>query len=312
MSPGGATQIAARLGLAERLLVDGLLCPGYRIAPGLMRRMRPMLVRLIWASAPGVRHALMRNAEVLLGPGHDVRDCKRFGLEVLSEIQQFTEDLVRSGVTEELPGHDDINSIGNIQQYFARRQAGGGIVIATAHMGSFEVAASILVQLEKKVHVVYARDPSRSIERMRTRLRHKLGVIEHAVDDGIETWRALQDALENNEAVALPADRVQPGQSGFECELMGRTTHLPAGPFKLAMTAGSPLVPAFCARHEDGRYRVSVGRPIEFAGAYRRDLGEHEGVAEFVAEFESMLKRFPTQWLMVFDAFTRETEEHAS
>jgi lauroyl/myristoyl acyltransferase len=309
LSSNAATDIDARLGLAERILVDGLLCPGYRLAPGLMRRVRPALVRLIWASAPAVRHALMRNARVLLGPGHDDQDCRRFGLEVLSEIQQFTENLVRAGATEQVPSHDDINSIGNIRQYFARREAGGGIVIATAHMGSFEVAASILVQLEKKVHVVYARDPSRSIERIRTKLRRKMGVVEHAVDDGIETWRALQEALENNEAVALPADRIQPGQAGFECELMGRTTRLPAGPFKLAMAAGSPLVPAFCARHADGRYRVSVERPIEFEGTYRRDLSEHEGVGEFVSAFEAMLKRFPTQWLMVFDAFAEKTEK---
>jgi KDO2-lipid IV(A) lauroyltransferase len=311
LSSKSATETDARFSLAERILVDGLLCPGYRLAPGMMLRLRPALVRLIWAGAPAIRHALMRNAEVLLGPGHDARDCKRFGLEVLSEIQQFTEDLVRAGVTEQIPGHDDINSIGNIHQYFTRREAGGGIVIATAHMGSFEVAASILVQLEKKVHVVYARDPSRSIERFRSKLRRKLGVVEHAVDDGIETWRALQEALENNEAVALPADRIQPGQAGFECELMGQVTRLPAGPFKLAMTAGSPLVPAFCARHADGRYRVTVERPIEFNGSYRRDLSAHEGVQSFVSAFETMLKRFPTQWLMVFDAFKNQTEEPA-
>lgn len=244
-----------------------------------------------------------------MGPGHDASDHRRFGLEVLTEVQRFTEELVRTGSNDALPGHDDLSSIGNIHRYYARRKAGGGIVIATAHMGSFEVAARILVQLEKKVHVVYARDPSRTIERTRSRLRRRLGVIEHAVDDGIGTWRALQEALENDEAVAMPADRVQPGQTGFDVELMGATTRLPAGPFKLAMTAGAPLVPAFCARHPDGRYRVTVEPPIEFAGTWRRDLHNHEGVRTYVDALGRMLERYPTQWLMVFDAFRDRTEE---
>ncbi len=307
MSPARTVETEARLGLGERLLVDGLLCPGYRFAPGLLRTLRPALVRMIWATAPGIRKSLMRNARVLLGPKKSDEECRKFGLEVLSEVQQFTEELVQAGASNTIPGHDDINSIGNIEQYFTRRRAGGGIVIATAHMGSFEVAASTLVQLEKKVHVVYARDPSKTIEGIRSRLRRQVGVIEHAVDDGIETWRALQEALENNEAVALPADRVQPGQPGFECELMGSTTRLPAGPFKLAMTVGCPLVPAFCARHEDGKYRITVEPPIEFAGGYRRDLANHEGVRQFVDAFEMMLRRFPTQWLMVFNAFSDRT-----
>lgn len=295
--------INARLGLAERMLVDGFLCPGYRLAPGMLRRIRPFLVRLIWSSASDIRRSLLRNARVLLPPGNDLEARRRFGLDVLEEIQQFTEDLVRSSRRNHDPGTHDIRSIGNIERYFERRSRGGGVVIATAHMGSFEAAASVLVAMEKKVHVVYARDPSRSMERMRSRLRNELGVIEHAVDDGIGTWRALQEALENDEAVALPADRVQPGQVGFDCELLGHRTRLPAGPFKLAMTAGSPLVPAFCWRNESGKYQITVDPPIEFDQGYSRNLGEHEGVRRFVDSFESILRLHPTQWLMVFDAW---------
>ncbi|MCH2145628.1 MAG: lysophospholipid acyltransferase family protein [Phycisphaerales bacterium] len=308
MKGSAPTDVIARLGLAERLLVDGFLCPGYRIAPGMLRSLRPLLVRLIWASAPDIRRSLRRNARILLPPGNDEEDRRQFGLEVLCEIQQFTEELVRASSRDEIEDEADINSIGNIQQYFARRERGGGIVIATAHMGSFEVAASVLVQMEKKVHVVYARDPSKSIERMRSKLRRDLGVIEHAVDDGIETWRALQEALERDEAVALPADRVQPGQVGFDCELLGHKTRLPSGPFKLAMTTGSPLVPAFCWRNHDDEYRITVEAPIEFDGEYCRNLTEHPGVRNFVEAFETALRNNPTQWLMVFDAWPESLE----
>lgn len=299
--------VNARFGLGEWLLVEGLLHPGYRVAPGTLRWLRPLLVRAIWASAPSVRDALLRNARVLLDSNPDPRACRKFGLEVLGEIQRYFDDLVNGALGRNDISEAQIESEGRLQEYFDRREQGDGIVIATAHMGSFEAAASILTRLEKRVHVLYARDPSRSIERLRSRLRRRLGVVEHAVDDGLPTWRALQEALRNNEAVALPADRVQPGQPGFEVPLLGRPTMLPAGPFKLAMASGAPLVPVFCWRSPDESYRVSVGSPIEFKENYSRSLGTHEGIRKFVASFERVLRKHPTQWLMVFDAWPEKT-----
>ena len=312
MSHATTPETEARMGFGERLLTDGLIYPGYRWAPRLMHWMRPTLVRMIWRMAPDIREALLSNASVLLESGSDERERREFGLQVLTEIQKFTEDLIRTAAGDPPLREEDVNSIGNIQQYFDRRSRGDGVVIATAHMGSFEAAASILVKMEKKVHVVYARDPVRRMERMRSRMRRRIGVVEHAVDDGIGTWRALQDALENDEAVALPADRVQPGQHGFPCPVLGNLTRLPAGPFKLAMTAGSPLVPAFCWRDTDGRYRIKIDPPIEFKDSFTRDLPSHPGVQRFVQAFESILKEHPAQWLMVFEAWPKTPREHVA
>lgn len=312
VSPATDPTVNPRFGIAEWLLVEGLLHPGYRVAPGLLRWLRPLLVRAIWASTPSMRDALLRNARVLLGSDYDRRTGRKFGLEVLAEVQRYIEEIINGALERECITEAQLDSVGELDEYFARRSAGGGIVIATAHMGSFEAAAAILTRLEEKVHVLYARDPSKSMERLRSRLRRRLKVVEHAVDDGILTWRALQEALDNNEAVALPADRVQPGQAGFECSLLGRTTRLPAGPFKLAMAAGAPIVSAFCWRSKDERYHVSVGSPIEFRETYTRNLGEHEGVRKFVESFETMLRQHPTQWLMVFDAWPDRDQKDAT
>lgn len=303
MNDSSQSTVNPRFSIAEWLLVEGLLHPGYRMAPSTLRWLRPLLVRAIWASTPTIRDALRRNAHVLLGPDKDPRACRKFGLEVLAEVQRYIDDLITGALGRKHVAEAEIQSLGELEEYYARRESGGGMVIATAHMGSFEAAASILTRLEKKVHVLYARDPSRSMERIRSRLRRRLGVVEHAVDDGLQTWRALQQALENNEAVALPADRVQPGQPGFAAPLLGRMTRLPAGPFKLAMASGAPVVPVFCWRTDNDDYKVSVGSPIEFKQTYTRDLGNHAGVRKYIESFEEVLRQHPAQWLMVFDAW---------
>jgi lauroyl/myristoyl acyltransferase len=296
--------------LAERLLMEGLLLPGYRYAPSLMRRLRPTLVRSIWALAPDIRHALRNNARVLKGKTISRREARNFGLDVLAEIQRFTDELVQCAdrCAQPPPAHV---ADGEIERFYERRKQGGGVLFATAHMGSFEAAASMIGSFEPRVHVLYARDASASVERMRSRLRKRLGVIEHAVDDGLATWNALRNALENNEAVAIPADRTQPGQPGFDFPLLGQTTKLPAGPFKLAMAAKCPLVPVFCWHDDIDGYRIAVNAPIECDGEYMRNVSEHPAVAHFVQAFERQLRAHPEQWLMVFDAWPSDEAHDA-
>jgi lauroyl/myristoyl acyltransferase len=308
----GAPNVQARLGIAERLLVGGILIPGYARIPSFLRFLRPALVRAIWAVTPSLRHALGRNAAVLLGNEPSRKEQRRFGLTVLEEIQRFTEELVQGAIRGSDVSGPRVVCDGNLESYFARRERGGGMVVATAHMGSFEASASILRDIEPIVHVLYARDPCKSLEAMRSRLRKRLGVIEHAVDDGISTWSELRDALMKDETVALPADRVQPGQLGFEIDLIGRKTRLPAGPFKLAMSTGSPLVPVFCSRDNNGIYHLSVDDPIEFDGEFTRDLAKHPGVRAYVAAFERILRIHPTQWMMVYEAWPKSSMKVAS
>ena len=292
--------------------MGGLLVPGYSRVPRLLRFLRPVLVRTIWALTPNIRLALRRNAAVLLGNRPTREEQRRFGLAVLEEIQRFTDELVQGSKRENEHSGPDVICEGDVQSYFSRREQGNGMVIATAHMGSFEAAACILQDMEPSVHVLYARDPCKSMETLRSRLRKRLGVIEHAVDDGLETWTALRDALANDETVALPADRVQPGQTGFEIEMLGEKTMLPAGPFKLAMTSGAPLAPIFCWRDETGRYRLWVGTPIEFKDGFTRNLSEHPGVKQFVRDLERVLKLYPTQWMMVYEAWPQSSLRAAS
>jgi lauroyl/myristoyl acyltransferase len=98
--------------------------------------------------------------------------------------------------------------------YQEARRNQRGAVIVTAHLGCFELGMAALVEHEKRVHVVFRRDPSPRFDRLRSRLREMLGVREAPVDDGWATWSRLRDALSSDEVVLIQGDRVMPGQKG--------------------------------------------------------------------------------------------------
>src|SRR5204863_8657171 len=115
---------------------------------------------------------------------------------------------------------------------------------------------------ERRIHVVFRRDRHWSFEQMRSEQRARLGIVEAPLDDGWDIWLRLREALLADEAVLLQGDSVLPGQRGVRVPFMGGHVELPAGPIKLAMATGAPIIPIFTVRGSPGRFRVIIEEPI--------------------------------------------------
>lgn len=293
--PGGR-----RVGMAERLAVATLL-RSHHLAPGVMRRLRPRLVRATWRRAAAWREALFENGRIILGDVADDAELERYGLGVLDGMQQYMAGLVRAAtmpIDRLLAGITHIEGLGEFRSLF-RGRGERGIVLLSMHMGEFEPAAAYLGR-HVPVNVLYHRDPIGTLESYRRRARRRLGVREHAVDAGLGTWVDLRDALGRGEAVALLGDRVQPGQTGTPVEVFGRPVDIPIGPFKLAESTGAVVVPVFNWRLADGSLAMRMDQPLDLEGGdLRRDPGGHPAVRRWAELVESMIAARPTQWLNV-------------
>src|SRR5262249_6244374 len=74
---------------------------------------------------------------------------------------------------------------------------------------------------------------------------------------------------------------------------------LPAGPVKLAMATGAPIIPVFTIRAPRGRFRVIIDEPITVeAGPLRWD-GPHPALLRLAACIERQVAAYPDQWLML-------------
>ncbi|MAH66830.1 MAG: hypothetical protein CMJ27_10660 [Phycisphaerae bacterium] len=194
------------------------------------------------------------------------------------------------------------------------RRGERGLILLSIHMGEFEPAAAYMGRYAP-VHVLYRRDRIQTLERIRAEARRRLGVVEHAVDDGVNAWLSLRDMLDGGEVVALLGDRVQPGQTGVFMPMFGRMMEIPVGPFKLAQVTDSRIVPVFNWWRPDGRLAMRMEDPLEVEGDLRRDPASNPAMRRWVELIEARIAATPDQWLNVHpvwrasDAAGRTTDD---
>lgn len=260
---------------------------------------RGFFLMFAWRFAGTLRNNTLANARGVLGASADEAACVALAKNMIRSFYIAVYELgcaVRMSTAQLL---ERIDSVTGRDTYFDARRGGRGAVIVTAHLGCFELGSVALAEHEQHVHVVFRRDVFARFDRLRSKLRERLGVIEAPVDDGWGMWARLRDALARDEVVMIQGDRVMPGQKGVSVPFLGNRLLMPAGPFKLALAAGAPIIPVFSLRTSVGRLRVVVEKPI----AVSRDDGpldsRHPALLRLASVMEKHVRAHPEQWLMV-------------
>jgi KDO2-lipid IV(A) lauroyltransferase len=275
--------------------------------PGLARGLRPIVAGPAWLFSRKIRQNTAANGRRILGPKTSAAALRRFGMGVTGCFYDVVCDIGRSARSGKGDLIARIASVEGLDHYHAVRAGGGGAVVLTAHMGSFEVGLAALGQYESRLHVVFKRDPFGRFERLRASLRQRLNVCEAAVDEGWPMWVRLRDALCNNEVVAIQGDRVMPGQKGVPVPVLGGHLMLPPGPMKLALAAGAPIIPIFSIRAEGDRIRIFIEPPIQVTYMDGGDPVE-AALAAWARVLEKYIAAYPRQWLMLEKAFCEDEE----
>jgi KDO2-lipid IV(A) lauroyltransferase len=199
-----------------------------------------------------------------------------------------------------------IDEVYGVAHYKKARAGGGGAIILTAHMGSFEVGLAALATMESDVHVVFQRDQSGSFERMRRSLREGLGIHEVPVGGQGLTWLKLRTALEDNGVVVMQSDRAMVGQASVPIAVLGGTLRIPIGPIVLARLTGSPIIPVFVTRTRQGRFIVRIEPPIKPTPTRAYPVAGDQEAVGIGRALECAIKRSPDQWLMLEPAFDED------
>ncbi|MBI3180746.1 MAG: lysophospholipid acyltransferase family protein [Myxococcales bacterium] len=171
-------------------------------------------------------------------------------------------------------------------------RAGKGLLVASAHFGSWELFAEVMarrgVRLNAVVRPLRGALNARIVE---SRRRAGLGLIlQRGALSGIIA------AVRRGEVVAQLVDQALPSRRAVFVPFFGRLASTTPALSVAAMRTGAPVFVVMAAR-EGNRLRMFAEGPIPLpsSGDRRRDIEEH--VAALTAIIERYIRRYPDQWL---------------
>lgn len=172
---------------------------------------------------------------------------------------------------------------------------GKGMILVTAHFGNWELLARRAALEGYRVLVVARQSEDNGFNEMTGSLRANGG---YAVHPRGESPRALLKQLRNKDIVAILPD--QKSEDVF-VPFFGHSAGTVAGPAVLALKTGAPILPMFCPRQPDGRYRVEILPEIDTTPTGNTDADIQRIMADVNRAIEEMVRRYPDQWLWLHD-----------
>ncbi len=262
------------------------------VARGLPRRaaytIAAALGTLRYLGTPALRRTVRANVRRALPPTHALareatvcaiyRSFARTVVDVL-RLPEWTPAAVRMHVRVE-----------GGEAFTAAAARGRGVVIVSAHLGSWEVGGAYLATLGIPVHVVARRHDAPGVQRFFRARRERLGL--HVVDSGAPL-RALLGPLRRGECVAMLADRPVLAHAR-PVVFCGEASALPRGPVALALRSGAALLAAVALREGAG-FRV-IWREVCVADLPGTASGIHTGVARMARTLEPWVRGQVRQW----------------
>lgn len=206
---------------------------------------------------PERRHGALANLAVIL-PRASRRDRTRIARRMMRSYNRMMFEFFRLPhiSREELFANVEVVGREHLEAAAAR---GRGIVIASSHLGNWELAGVTVAQMGYTLHAVAGVQLGRWLSGAVRDTKSELSLVTVSPEDG---FRKLLRALEHNDPIALVVDG-DIYQHGVEVEFFGRTYNFPAGPGVLAQRTGAMVICGYCERVGRGRFRIVMEKPLD-------------------------------------------------
>jgi len=179
-----------------------------------------------------------------------------------------------------------------------------GMILATMHLGQWDLGLKLLSRFDVPVHVVMRSEDAREVTRYADEARSWAGLRVHHSGDSRLLAVQLMMALKRGEVVAIQLDRPV-GHNVMRMSFFGASTDLPTGPVQLAMATGAPLLPVFVLLDRGNRFRLLALPPMRFDRGSAQDAEQATEAAmrRVVEVMESVVSRYPDQWFNFYDVW---------
>lgn len=266
---------------------------GARHGPGFWLKYSPPLFGVAFACGlPRARRGVEERLLWVRGPVSRLRERREVFGTFVSYAHCLAESLAH-GRPEAAQCRVRCRGQEHLEAALAR---GAGAVIATAHVGPWDVAARLLRQATSaEVVIAMVREPDARARAFHDAVREQAGVrVAHIGAHPLDGLPLLRH-LRAGGVVAAQLDRGAPSGRVLSVQLFGRAFDVPEGPFRLASLARAPVVPLFARRLGHFEYEIVVNPPLALGpNATREELTvAAQAATDAMAAF---IRETPTQW----------------
>jgi len=174
---------------------------------------------------------------------------------------------------------------------------GKGVIVLTAHLGSWEIAGAFF-GLHVKTFGVVARDLyDRRLNALLDRFRGRYNIRTYDIAD----TRGIIRHLKNGGTLGVLVDQNSRRVGNVTVPFFGLPAPTPVGPVRLARRTGATLLMGFSIRAEGG-YRMVMEELVS------ADDAEESVLGQFNRRLEGMVREHPSQWVWLHDRWATRAD----
>lgn len=247
---------------------------------------------LLYAVLPGTRRLALRHIEEALGDELTPTARKEIVRAAFRNVgRTFVEVVKFEDIRPRLDDYVDVEGWEHVEKV---RQAGGGAIAITGHIGNWELLAAYVASRGVPVGAIAKRIYEPRLNAMIVDFRARNGV-QTILRESPNASREMLRILRSGGLLAMLIDQDTRVPS-VSVPFFGRAARTPAGAAALAIRRELPVLAFFTARRPGQGHRISVVPvPFEYGGDRKRDVVEL--TRKFNAVIEERIRRNPAEWV---------------
>jgi KDO2-lipid IV(A) lauroyltransferase len=285
-------------------ITDTLVYGSARLLLALLRALpRPLALRWMgglgrtWARLGGPRTDVAAINLAIAFPDESPASRRRILIESFAVLAESVVDAAAIATLNDETSRQlvEVEGLEHLEGALAE---GRGVILPTAHFGSFELFQTACAARGIPASVVHREQDNAGFQRLLDEWRTGAGVEMLPRGSAV---RGVLRALRRGRVVGMPVDQDTPRKEGIFVPFFGRPACTQSAPARIAMKTGAPVVPGFLFRSADGVGRVvRFYPPLEMVPAGDdRDAAVIENVRRMTAAVEEAVRTAPDHWYWV-------------
>lgn len=194
----------------------------------------------------------------------------------------------------------DVHGEETLQQLIA---SGQGLFLMGAHLGSFEVIRALgRKHTDLRIAMVMHQDNAQKINAMLAAINPE-AVLDIIGMGHMDSMLTVRERLDEGCVVGMLADRTPGNEALVPVQILGATTLLPSGPFRMAAMLRRPVIFMTGLYMGDNRYAIHFEPLADFSTLARgqRDAAVLAAINRYAGLLDQYCRAAPYNWFNFFD-----------